>query len=53
MVVPGSSARWKEASTLLRLDVPIHIWPVVSAKIHQSIAAFLASNDIAQATVKK
>jgi len=53
MVVPGSSARWKDASTLLRLDVPMHIWPVVSVKIHQSIAAFLASSQMNQAKVKK
>jgi triacylglycerol lipase len=46
MVVPGSSARWKEAGTLLRLDIPMHIWPVVSVKIHRLIAAFLASSDM-------
>lgn len=45
MVVPGSSGRWKKASILLRSDVPMHIWPIVSVSIHRSIAAFLAAED--------
>jgi pimeloyl-ACP methyl ester carboxylesterase len=53
MVVPGSSARWKEASTLMRLDFPLHIWPIVSGRIHQSITAFLAPSDPATTKRKK
>jgi triacylglycerol lipase len=45
MVFPGSSGRWKKASVVLRSDVPIHLWPVVSLQIHRSITAFLASNE--------
>ena len=45
MVFPGSSGRWRKASTVLRSDVPMHIWPVVSVEIHRSITAFLASED--------
>ena len=51
MVVPGSSARWKQASLLLRLDIPMHIWPVLSVRTHRSIADFLGSKDTAK--VKK
>ena len=42
MVFPGSSGRWKKANIVLRLDVPMHIWPVVSVEIHRSVTAFLA-----------
>jgi triacylglycerol lipase len=45
MVFPGSSGRWKKASILLRSDVPMHLWPVVSVEIHRSVTAFLASDD--------
>ena len=48
MVVPGSSARWKQASLLLRLDIPMHIWPVLSVRTHRSIADFLGSNNSAK-----
>ncbi len=45
MVIPGSSGRWKKASLVLRSDIPMHLWPVVSAEIHRSVTAFLASED--------
>jgi triacylglycerol lipase len=45
VVVPGSSGRWKKASVVLRSDVPMHIWPILSGTIHRSIASFLASED--------
>ena len=45
MVFPGSSGRWKKASIVLRSDVPMHIWPVVSVEIHRSVTAFLALDD--------
>ncbi|HEY5707037.1 MAG TPA: alpha/beta hydrolase [Terrimicrobiaceae bacterium] len=45
MVFPGSSGRWKNASLVLRSDVPAHVWPVLSGEIHRSVAAFLASED--------
>jgi triacylglycerol lipase len=45
MVIPGSSGRWRNASIVLRSDVPMHIWPVVSVAIHRSVTSFLASED--------
>jgi triacylglycerol lipase len=45
MVFPGSSGRWRKASLVLRSDVPMHVWPVMSVEIHRSITAFLASED--------
>jgi triacylglycerol lipase len=45
MVFPGSSGRWDKASVLLRSDVPMHLWPVLSVEIHRSITAFLSSKD--------
>jgi pimeloyl-ACP methyl ester carboxylesterase len=45
MVLPGSSGRWKGASVVLRSDVPMHIWPIVSVTIHRYVASFLASED--------
>jgi triacylglycerol lipase len=45
MVFPGSSGRWKKASIVLRLDVPMHVWPVLSVEIHRSVTAFLASDN--------
>jgi pimeloyl-ACP methyl ester carboxylesterase len=53
MVVPGSSARWKQASLVLRLDIPMHVWPVLSVRTHRSIADFLGSNDTPTAKLKK
>lgn len=42
MVVPGVSARWKSATTVLRSDVPLHAWPVFSRGIHCRVMEFLA-----------
>ena len=53
VVVPGSSGRWKKASVVLRSDVPMHIWPIVSGTIHRSIASFLASEDTPAPRPKK
>jgi triacylglycerol lipase len=44
VVFPGSSGRWKKASIILRSDVPMHLWPVMSVEIHRSVTAFLASD---------
>ena len=41
MVVPGSSARWDRADETVRSDVPMHIWPLFSGKIHRTVAEFL------------
>ena len=43
VVFPGSSGRWQKASIVLRSDVPMHLWPVMSVEIHRSVTAFLAS----------
>jgi Alpha/beta hydrolase family len=45
MVFPGSSGRWKKATVVLRSDVPMHLWPVVSVEIHRTVTAFLASSE--------
>ena len=45
VVFPGSSGRWKKASIILRSDVPMHLWPVMSVEIHRSVTAFLASDE--------
>jgi triacylglycerol lipase len=45
MVFPGSSGRWKKATVVLRSDVPMHLWPVVSVDIHRTVTAFLASSE--------
>ncbi len=41
MVLPGHSANWPRATQTHRCDVPAHVWPVYSRKIHQELAAFL------------
>ena len=53
MVFPGSSGRWKKASILLRSDVPMHLWPVVSVEIHRSVTAFLASDEAPPVRTRK
>lgn len=42
MVFPGHSARWAIATQILRCDMPLHEWPVVSGGIHRRVVAFLA-----------
>jgi len=41
MVIPGWSAKFPKATTLLRCDVPAHAWPVVSKTYHDTIVRFL------------
>lgn len=41
VVVPGHSARWIKAQRIVRCDVPAHIWPVFSRRLHREIADFL------------
>jgi triacylglycerol lipase len=53
MVIPGSSGRWRKASIVLRSDVPMHIWPIVSVAIHRSIVSFLTSEDTLASKSKK
>jgi pimeloyl-ACP methyl ester carboxylesterase len=43
MVVPGYSARWHRATRIIRSDMPIHEWPVVSPGIRREIVAFFSS----------
>jgi len=53
MVFPGSSGRWKKASIVLRSDVPMHLWPVLSVEIHRSVTAFLVSGHEAPFRARK
>jgi Alpha/beta hydrolase family len=41
MVLPGHSARWHRATRVIRSDVPMHAWPVLSSGIHRSVTSFL------------
>jgi pimeloyl-ACP methyl ester carboxylesterase len=41
VVVPGWNARWRKATNEERCDVPGHIWPLVSRRMHERIRAFL------------
>ena len=43
MVVPGHSARWVRASQVIRSNMPLHEWPVVSGGIHRTVITFLAA----------
>ncbi|MEO8205388.1 MAG: hypothetical protein ABI615_04350 [Chthoniobacterales bacterium] len=45
IVVPGSSARWMKAQTIIRSDVPAHAWPVFSPAIHRAILKFLRDDE--------
>jgi pimeloyl-ACP methyl ester carboxylesterase len=42
VVVPGWNARWTKATREERCDVPGHIWPLVSRRMHEKIHDFLA-----------
>lgn len=41
MILPGRSARWHQASHLIRSDMPAHAWPVISPAIHKTVVRFL------------
>lgn len=41
MVIPGSSAAWSRATKILRSDVPAHVWPVFSNRLHRAAVEFL------------
>lgn len=42
-VLPGSSARWTRATSILRSDIPAHDWPIFSSGIHGRIVEFLTA----------
>ncbi|MEO6053205.1 MAG: hypothetical protein ABIP97_04260 [Chthoniobacterales bacterium] len=46
IVIPGSSAKWKKAQTIIRSDIPAHAWPIFSPGIHRAILKFLAEEDV-------
>jgi len=41
MVLPGHSARWEKADELMKCDLPLHNWPLISPTFHRRIARFL------------
>lgn len=41
VILPGFSARWKNAQQILQSPVPAHAWPVVSPYIHAAVVRFL------------
>lgn len=43
VILPGSSARFTQATQTLRCDVPLHPWPVWSPRIRKRIVEFLAA----------
>jgi len=44
VVVPGHNARWGMAQEEMRCDVPAHIWPLFSRRIHLAVARFLLAS---------
>jgi len=44
IVIPGHSAKLSAASSTIRCDVPLHPWPVWSARLRREIVKFLASD---------
>jgi triacylglycerol lipase len=45
IVVPGWNARWIKATYEERCDVPGHIWPLVSRRMHERIRTFIVADD--------
>jgi len=45
IVIPGRSARWKSATRIIRCNVPLHLWPIWSRRLHRRIADFLAERE--------
>lgn len=43
MVLPGHSARWERAGTVIRSPVPLHPWPILSPALHRAVTSFLAA----------
>ncbi len=50
VVVPGQSACWRNAVTVIQSPVPAHAWPVISPGIHKAVVQFL-KNDPAPAAL--
>jgi triacylglycerol lipase len=41
VILPGFSARWKQAHHILHSPMPAHAWPVISPAIHAAVVHFL------------